>query len=332
LILSLVVLPLVAILLMPGVSLAVSRSMTGDSAMLLEGVVVSPRHGLAYVMRPGGGLVAVSLSSGKVQWHGDKAAKPVAVVGDRLLAQTGGRNKALELVVLDARSGAPGDSVRIPLPVGVAATVVDTPAGSFRVRAESAASELVVSWEATGVGIAAQGYLPAPEEGQAPDGGASVVSGQAVLDLASPSLALKAEPSLRLASSPAMARSAMEELSAPAVTGIEGRQLLSADGRHVLVTEAVDSDSAGFTLYRHRWTLYERASGTRLGSMPAMVSAAPFVVVGTTLYHTVPTHAVRRDGKFVENPTSLRAVNLTAGMEAWKMALLETSFRGPFPP
>ena len=66
--------------------------------------------------------------------------------------------------------------------------------------------------------------------------------------------------------------------------------------------------------------------------MPALVSATPFVVIGTTLYHTVPTHSVRQEGKFVENPTSLRAVNLKTGAKVWEMAVLETSFRGPFPP
>lgn len=331
-IVALVLPPLFAISLMPATALAQPRSMRPaapeNSAALLEGVVISPRQGVAYVMRSGG-IDAVNLATGKLRWRSDKAAKPLALVGDRLIAQADGR-KALELVVLDARSGAVRDSVRIPLPEGVVASVVDTPAGSFRVRTDSTASELVVRWEATGVGVAAQGYLPAEGEGQAPDAGVQAMTGEAVLDMTSKALTIKAEPSVRLAESASLARSAMEELSSPAVAGIEGRQLLSADGRHVLVTETIES--AGFSLFRHRWTMYERASGARLGSVPALVSATPFVVIGTTLYHTVPAYSVRQDGKFVENPTSLRAVNLKTGVEAWKMAVRETSFRGPFPP
>lgn len=304
------------------------RPASSDSAALLDGVVVSPRHGFAYVMRPGGGLVAVNLANGKVSWRSEKGAKPVALVGDRLLAQADTRGKGLELVALDARSGAVRESVRIPLPAGVSATVVDTAKGSFRVQAGGAGSDLLVRWEATGFGVPAQGYLPAADESQAPAAEVpSIVAGEAVLDVAS--LAVKAEPSVRVSRSAAIARAALEELSAPAVAG-GGRQVLSADGRHVLVTEA--ADAADFTLHRYRWTIYERDSGTRLGSVPAMVSAVPFVVVGNTLYHTVPAHAVRKDGKFVEAPTSLRAVNLKGGVEAWKVALLETSFRGPFPP
>ncbi len=331
---SLVLPPLFAISLMPATALAQPRSMRPatpeNSTALLEGVVISPRQGVAYVMRSGG-IDAVNLATGKLRWRSDKAAKPLALVGDRLIAQAdGGRkgSKALDLIVLDARNGAAGESVRIPLPAGVVASVVDTPAGSFRVRTDSTASELVVRWEATGVGVAAQGYVPAVDEGQ-PPAVLEAVTGEAVLDMTSKSLTVKAEPSVRLAQSDALARSAMEELSSPAVAGIEGRQLLSADGRHVLVTETIE---AGSSLFRHRWTMYERASGARLGSVPALVSATPFVVIGTTLYHTVPAHSVRKDGKFVENPTSLRAVNLKTGVEAWKMAVRETSFRGPFPP
>jgi len=300
---------------------------------LLEGVVIAPRLGTAYLMRPGGGINAVDLASGAVRWRSDSAAKPLALAGDRLIAQADSRGaNALELVALDARSGAARDSVRISLPEGIAATVVDTAASSFRVQADTSGTQLVVRWEST-VNAPAQGYLPADDEGQAPTGGPTVVAGSAVLDLASASLRVKDEPAVRLASSATLSRAALEELQAPAVAGASGRQLLSADGRHVLVTEPMKG--AGSTLYRHQWTVYERASGARLGSVPALVSAAPFLVVGKTLYHVAPAHAVVREGRergFAEHPAALRAVNLATGAEVWTKAVGETSFRGPFPP
>ncbi len=288
--------------------------------------MIAPEYGLAYLMRPRGGIDAVDLASGAVRWRSDSAAKPLVLAGDRLIAQAESRGgNALELVVLDARSGAARDSVRISLPAGIAARVVDTPAGSFRVQAGVTGSELVVSWEATET-VAAQGYLPADNEGQAP----TVAAGAAVIDLASPKLRVKAEPEVRFARSATLARAVLEELRTPVVTGTEGRQLLSADGRHVLVTEPMGS--AELTLYRHRWTVYERESGARLGSVPALVSATPFLVVGTTLYHMAPAHAVRQEGKVIEHQLALLAVNLTTGAEAWSKTVLETSFRGPFPP
>lgn len=322
--------PLLAILLLPNVALGQPRSLRsadpGHGIALQEGVLIAPRQGFAYLMHPGGGIDAVHLASGTVRWHSDSGAKPLALTGDRLIAQAESRGAgALDLVVLDARSGAARDAVRISLPADIAATVVDTPAGSFRIQVDLAASELVVRWEATSLTAVAQGYLPAADEGQAP----AVVAGQAVLDLASPSLKVKAEPAVRSVRSAALARASLQELDSPAVAG-KGRQLLSADGRHVLVTEPVAT--AGLTLYRNRWTVYERRSGARLGAVPALVSAMPFLVVGTTLYHPAPAHAFRREGGFVEQPAALRAVNLKTGAEVWKVTARETSFKGPFPP
>ncbi|HEX5758213.1 MAG TPA: PQQ-binding-like beta-propeller repeat protein [Thermoanaerobaculia bacterium] len=291
--------------------------------------MLAPRHGLAYVMRPGGGIVAIELASGKVRWRSDLAAKPLALDGDRLVAQAQSRDNALDLVVLDARSGAARGTMRMALPAGVAASVVDTPAGSFRVQAAREASGLVVRWEsvaAAGAGPA-QGYLPAVNEAQAPSVSPTVITGAAVLDLTAPSMRMQAEPSVVTGKSPTLKRASLEELRAE--TGA-GRQFLSVDGRHYLVTEPVKS--AEFTLYKHRWTVYERAGGARLGSVPALAAATPFLVVGKTLYHTAPAHVLLKEGKLAEQATSLRAVNLASGAEQWSTAVRETSFRGPFPP
>ena len=330
---SFVLLSLLAILLLPGAALGQSKSLRAaipeGAVALLEGVVVSPRHGLAYVMRPGGGIDAVDLASGKVRWHSDLGAKPLALADDGLVAQAEGRGNVLDLVVLDARSGAARDNVRMALPAGVSASVVDTPAGSFRVQAAREASGLVVRWESVGAAgkAPAQGYLPAVNEGDAPGASLAVVTGAAVLDLTASSMRMQAEPSVATGNSPTLKRASLEELRAE--TGA-GRQFLSADGRHYLVSEPVKS--AEFTLYKHRWTVYERAGGARLGSVPALAAATPFLVVGKTLYHTAPAHVMVKEGKLVEQATSLRAVNLAAGAEKWTTAVRETSFRGPFPP
>jgi hypothetical protein len=325
---------LLAILLLAGVALGQPRPLHAAVAdpgiALREGVVIAPQHGFAYVMRPGGGIDALDLASGALRWRSKSAAKPLTLAGDRLVAQADGRGaNALDLVLLDARSGAARDSVRISLPAGVAATVADTAAGFFRVRAESKASTLVVHWEATKVAGPLQGYLPAANDGQEPAAKAmapKIVTGSAVVDLSAPSL--KAKPS-SAGPEESLPRPALQELQTRAVAA-EGRQLLSADGRHVLVTEPVET--AELTLYRHRWTVYDRASGAKLGSVPAMVSAAPFLVVGTTLYHVAPVSGIRQQGRFIEEPAALRAVSLKSGAESWKKTVGETSFRGPFPP
>jgi hypothetical protein len=323
------VLSLLILLLLPGLALGESRSMrpvSDPAAALLDGAVVSPRHGLAYVMRPGGGIDALELASGKVRWHSDGAAKPIAMVQNRLVAQAeNGAAKQLELVVLDARTGAARESTRVPLPAGVKASVVDVPGGSFRVRADSADSQLVVRWESSGAaaGDPARGYLPADGEGQSP----SVASGEALVDFSASKA--RVQP-LTAAASAAPERPALQELFTPAIAAAGGQQWLSADGRHVLVSERAELTE--FSLNRHQWTIYERASGARLGSMPSLLTAAPFLVVGRTLYHASPPHAMQQAGRLVERPTSLRAVDLTNGAELWNAEVRDSAFRGPFPP
>lgn len=322
--------PVLLILLLPGIALAESRStrpVSDQAALIHDGAVVSPRHGLAYVMRPRGGVDAVDLASGKVRWHSNGGAKPIGLVGDRLVAQAESRaGNRLDLVVLDARSGATRDSTSIELPAGVRASVIDGPSGAFNVRGNRVNSQLAVRWEASGAaaGDAAQGYLPAEGEGEGP----AVASGAAVVDFAASKARI--QPLTAAATSAAAGRPALQELSEPAVAAAGGRQWLSADGRHVLVSERASSGES--SIHRHRWTVYERASGVRLGAMPSLLAAAPFLVVGRTLYHVSPPYAVQRADKLVEQLTSLRAFDLTNGGELWSVEVRDTAFRGPFPP
>ena len=74
---------------------------------LRPGVVVDPAGGVAYLMRPGGGIEKVSLTSGELLWTTQEAAKPLALFGDLLIAQVDGTAAAdaLEIVLLDAQQG-----------------------------------------------------------------------------------------------------------------------------------------------------------------------------------------------------------------------------------
>jgi hypothetical protein len=294
-------------------------------ALLRDGVLVAPTHGLAFVMRPGGGMDALDLASGTVRWHSDGAAKPLALAGDRLIAQRESPVGDLEIVALDARRGARGASSRVPLPAGVAASVADTAERSFRVYAGAAGSQLVVQWESSAVAAAdaPQGYLPAEDTTQSPS-----LDGSASLTMEDSQLALKAAPVADATA--AVSRPELRQLSTPLAKAVSGRQFLSADGRHVLVAQMADRDASN--LYSRRWTVYDRESGARLGSVPALAAASPFVVRGTTLYHVEPAFATRRDGRLVRHPAGLRAVDLQSGNELWKVTIRESDFRGPFPP
>ena len=118
---SLFLVTLLAALLLPSVSVA-QRSV---DAVAVQNAVVAPRLGLAFVMKTGGGIEALDLASGAVRWRSDKAARPLALAGDRLVAQAEpGSAGSLALVLLDTRNGAARSSTRVPIDAAVTATAL----------------------------------------------------------------------------------------------------------------------------------------------------------------------------------------------------------------
>jgi hypothetical protein len=295
--------------------------------VVVDSAVVAPDLGLVFTMRPGGGVEALDLRSGAVRWRSAEAARPLAVMGDRLMAQAEPAGAgSLELVSLDVRSGAARAKSRVPIDAAVTASPVDSARATFRAWAEASDSRLTVRWEhssLSGSGVA-QGYLPAASEGQAP----SLGGGDATFTTDASSLRLESANARAAMTDESVARPGLVEASVAGIGG--GRQFLSADGRHVLVSERVAS--AEFRIDQHRWNVFDRASGAKLGSFRSVVSAAPFVVVGRTLYYTSPPHQMRRGDKMLRRGTMLRAVDLGAGTEAWTKAVRDPAFRGPFPP
>ena len=318
---------LVVGLLLPGVSAAQRRG-PGDGAVAVDSALVAPELGLAFAMRPGGGIEALDLASGNVRWRSEKAGRPLAIVEGRLVAQAepGGAG-SLELVVLETRNGMERSSTRVPIEQSVTASVADNAGGSFRAWAEASGSQLAVRWHHSALSStgSAQGYLPAATEGQAP----SLGGGEASFTVAGASLQLDQVNPLRPTAEQAVGRPALEEVSVAAVRS-SGRQLLSADGRHVLISERIPS--AEFRMDHNRWNVFDRESGAKLGSFRSVVSSAPFVVLGRTLYYTSPPHVDRRGERLARRGAMLRAVDLGSGNEVWAKAVRDSSFRGPFPP
>ena len=311
-----------AALLLPSVSFAAP----GGDALVVADALVAPDLGLVFVMRPGGGIQALDLASGAMRWRSAEGTRPLALMGNRLVAQADpGGAGTLALVSLDARSGATRASNRVPIDEAVTASPVDDARASFRAWADASGSRLTVHWEhssLSGTGVP-QGYLPAAEEGQAP----SLGGGQASFTTDATGLRLEGVDSMR-AMTDGSTGPGMVEAS---VAGIRGdRQFLSADGRHVLVTER--TASAEFRIDQHRWTIYDRESGAKLGSLRSVVSATPFVVVGRTLYYTSPPWADRRGDKMVRRGAMMHAVDLASGTDVWAKTVRDSAFRGPFPP
>lgn len=297
---------------------------------LRDGVVVDPLRSVAYLMNAEGHLEAVGLAGGAVLWKSTEAARPLAAADGKLVAQAApGRAGVLELVVLDAGSGERLAASSLALPDGVWASIQDGPGRSFRARAQAADQAVTVDWAATrrGRDEPLQGYLPAAEEQAAPQVAARAarqLAGSARLDLAT------GQATSLLGQKAAVApRPALDLLAADELPGVAGRRYVSADGRHVLASTAAPGEGAP-PLYR--WAIFDRTTGEHLGTVTERAPTAPFLVVGTTLLYEAGPSLWRRDGGWADQDLALRAASLETGSPLWEKAILDSEFRGPFPP
>ncbi|MBX9585086.1 MAG: hypothetical protein K2X87_32675, partial [Gemmataceae bacterium] len=104
------------------------------------GAIVDATRGHVYVMAAGGGVEALDLATGKPVWVAKEADKPLAVAGDRVIAQAEDPKapNALKVVVLDRATGKPVATGTQDLPAGVRAAARPGPEGEFMAAASAA--------------------------------------------------------------------------------------------------------------------------------------------------------------------------------------------------
>lgn len=330
-------LALLAVLLAPGVAMAQASGNHRSVPAMHDGVVVDAAGGAAYVMSPGGGIEARELATGKVLWKNNEAAKPLLVVDGTLVAQAPPAPEGdLVIVTLDSKEGKAKDRQNIKLPPGQQAHLTDSPSRSFRTQAIPADNGgVIVSWTAED-GRSHQGVAPPEIEVPQLDAKAAAVRAEAVeaaarrkrgavrLDLASGNV-VRVPFAEAQAKAPALSAriGGGDSKSAGAVIG----QLTSQDGRHVLTSER----NPGEAWNRYRWTITDTAGNT-VGTIVAPVSMAPFVVSGSQIVYVAEPLLRKEGNQFVDKPLRLRAVDLATGAEAWEAPVVDTTFRGPFPP
>jgi hypothetical protein len=331
---------LLAALLAPGAAMA-QASGNGSVPALHDGVVVDPAGGTAYVMSPAGGIEARELGSGNLLWRSDEAAKPLLVINGTLVAQAPPAPEGdLVVVTLDAKQGTAKERKNIKLPPGQRAQVTDGLSRSFRAQAFPAADGgVIVSWTSD-EGRSLQGLLPPEVETPQADAKAAAARAEA----ANAALQQRRRGAVRLdLASGRVASMPYAEAQAKAVKpkGLSARigggigkaagsslgQLTSLDGRHTLTSERLP----GEVWNRYRWTLTD-AAGATLGTVDAGVSMAPFVVSGTRILY-VAEPSIRKEGnQFVQKPLRLKALDLQTGAEQWEAPVVDSTYRGPFPP
>ena len=301
------------------------RAQQDTAARLRAGLIVNPDLGLAYVMTPAGGIAAVELASGEIRWTSQAAAKPLAVVGNRLIAQvepTAAANR-LEVVALNAQSGGQA-LVRgfTELPVGVRVSIGETLVGTFSAEARTVGGNVIVDW--TFVPGSRQGmHDPAdtaiagrPGQRQA----ARPIRGALRMNVTSGALTRLDTAQVSPPPRPRWVLPQAEKVSRAAPTQFE-----SADGRHILASEAAGDDR---TFEKYRWTIYERGTGNSVGELRTHISFSPFIVRDSLMIFETTPYARGES----EEPARLRAFSLATGREIWSVEVREVVYRGPFPP
>lgn len=281
---------------------------TGAAFELQPGVVIDKDRGIAFVMNPKGGTDALAIASGEILWHSNDAGRPVAVIEDQLVAQVeSSQAGSLELVMIDADSGAVLKTASTALPTGTVARVSNGMGSSFRSWAEIQGGQLAIGWEASKRQLKGTGSAP-PQR---------AASG-ALLDVSTGTL----EPTSKI---PAQPKRDREMQSASKLAAVSGRQFLSADGEHVLASEMLE-DRWGY-----RWALFGQ-DGTPIGQIESTVSYAPFFVAGSVVVYPLPPGARKEGTQLISFPLRLQAVDLESGAELWTREIRDTTFRGPYPP
>lgn len=332
------------------VPLPMARSQEAvKSFELRPGIVVSLDKNEAYVMKPEGGIAAVDLAQGNERWRSSEAAKPLTVSGDLLISQAEPKagERALRIVTLNTSAdGRPEVQQSVELPKGVNAMIGESPNRSFKAVARVVTGEAAVAWEYAerplrgmrmGQEVLPGEAAPVPgrdqpggrrvlEEEEEEEGEMEVTNGSFRLDLKSGEVTAK-----RLGLGGAERRTLRAAQSAPpaSVAGVPEPQFRSADGRHVMNPERVADDTVWD---KYVWTVYDAATGERLGQAKSHVRFAPFFVTGTLLVTVSGPELRQTEQGAVEQPLQIKAIDLSTGDVAWTQPIRDIVNRLPPPP
>lgn len=123
--------------------LAVVKTTTAQDAAeglsLAPGILIDSTNEIAYVMTPRSRVEAIALKDGEVLWSTLAAAKPIAIRGDRIIAQVESTEPTatLTLAALDTRNGELLGSESIDLGTGVVSSIDDGKEHQFAIGPES---------------------------------------------------------------------------------------------------------------------------------------------------------------------------------------------------
>lgn len=347
-------------------STGVTLENSASSFEFRPGIIVDPRRSTIYLMNSERGIDAVDLTSGKMHWRTDRAAKPLLHYEERLLAQTepGVGQQFLRIALLSTRNiTADPLFIDIPLPAGVLATIDDGMESSFSAAVRVYEAALVLSWQ----------YSYNPITGPPPDPDLQALdrktTGSVRIDIhtgkISPIGEVTVLPELELPSAVVRLQEAQalpgrvwrvnDILVAIERSTHQGKQRVSlkrwdaktgqaltdvtlfrsglnfrsvsTDQRHLLASRRNAANSSIW-----EWAIFSLETGRKVAELKHDEPGARFFLSGSRLIHETNVIYRQIKGQVVVEPTKLRAINLETGTEVWSHAIRDTKYRGPYPP
>jgi hypothetical protein len=319
------------------------------------------------MMNPQHGIDAVEVSSGKIVWSATDGAKPLLLNGDLLVAQADGPGDVIPIALLGAERGNTVLQAKVGLPKGVTASIDESLGTSFLADARMSKGKLIISWSfsaraVSGVtprqGSAADvrkmqgaaridlksgsveplksGTVVTSDENHVPERISKLVeSGRLpVLPRRAGSFFVLAEQAVDGGAEHFIVRRWNAKTGQPLseITLPPGFKVVnpSADGRYFAASKVAETDATGWPTYL--WAIYRMESGDHIAEIKTSNSAAPFLVWRSFLVYESRPFGRRIEGKWIEEPLELRAIDTKTGSEVWKRPLRDTEYRGPLPP
>jgi len=301
-----------------------AQEITPRTFQLVPGVLIDLIKRVAYVMSPQDRIDTLDLLDGRRQWSSAFGAKPLALISNRLVAQQQPRSapNVLELVILDTeKRGELLARASVTLPEDVEAFIDERMDRIFEATAEPLDDTVLITWQyrrAVVQGIAPDTAQPVPKPREA--------RGSFRVDVRT------GITSATISETQAIGPIASAQRAPTVATGqprVTPPTFVAADANHILHSERIADDRVW---KKYRWTIYERATGQKVGSIAAHLSWAPFFVVDRIIVYETQPYVATVDGIRGEEPRKLRAVSLQTGIETWNVRVRDTTYRGPYPP
>jgi hypothetical protein len=275
-------------------------------------------------MNPDGGIEAVALNNGLVEWKSIQADKPLAILNGKLVCLATGTDAGNELkfTTLDiATRGNKLSERTLPLPDKVIVSVDERIQSSFETSAYMKDGSVYLMWKYTAQPV--KGYdqrEDKTEDIRGPRTEKGLIQLKPDLEQIESIVAdnIMAEIEIRPKS----------EFTEAQISRIKGRQFYSIDKKHIVGVERINSEDSWI---KYKWTLYD-LSGNEIGSFNSHFSYMPFYLKDSKLVFVTSPYAKRNGNEMIEEPLKIRSVSLDTGKEIWSKAVRDTKYRGAFPP